>query len=77
MDFSRAVMLLVLCVSVSAHAASNREGRVDVSIGAIYSQAERENGSNGSSIDVDSEIGFAFSAAYNISPRLAVGFEGS
>jgi opacity protein-like surface antigen len=68
--------ILLISFCANANAASTREGRVDLSIGAIYNQSISENGSNGSSLDVDSEIGFAFSAAYNITSRLAVGFEG-
>lgn len=69
---------LVLCailLGTAAHAdtQSRREGRWETAVQLLYSSSENIKGDRQSEVDIDSDFGLGFSAAYNFSPNLSVG----
>jgi len=53
--------------------AQDREGTWDVGFHVIDMSSELLTGAQGSTLDVDDEIGYGFTGAYNFTNRLAVG----
>ncbi len=71
--FSITVAMLVLAWGMPALA--DRAGKWEATVQIVSNSSESANGENGSSIDVDSDIGFAFGGAYNLSEHFAVGVD--
>jgi opacity protein-like surface antigen len=73
--------LLTVAISGNAWAQSamlgKRAGQWETSAGIYSTSSLTASGSNGSSIDVDSGYGLAFSLGYNVTDQLAVRFDGS
>jgi hypothetical protein len=67
----------MLLTSISAQAGPDRAGKWEASLQLIGNLSESTGGEEGSSVDVDSDIGFGFSVGYNLSSRFAVNFDGS
>ena len=63
--------------TVAQSAESDRGGRFEATFQIIGSSSESSNGENGSSIDFDSDTGWAMGITYNFNPHLAVGFDAS
>jgi opacity protein-like surface antigen len=73
---SKFAVALLLALPVVSSAQSQGGGRAnswDYSLGAIYQLGETLKGKGGSSLDVDSEVGFGFGLGYNLTDRLALG----
>jgi len=84
MDFSRKGidmrlnLALIFCVLVGVSGvafAQDRAGTWDVGFQVIDMSSELLTGSQGSSLDVDDEIGYGFTGAYNFTNRFAVGLD--
>ena len=71
------IILLALCSGTSAQVVLDREGTWDIGIHLIDTGSETLTGDRGSTIDVDSELGWGFSAIYNFNERLGLGIESS
>ena len=74
----RVYSAFLLCISVglSSEAFSqDRAGTWDVGFHVVEMSSELLNGSQGASLDVDDEIGWGFTAGYNFTERLGVGFD--
>jgi len=71
------IAALLALGGVSAPAIADRSNSWEFSIGALGNSSESSSGKNGSSIDVDSQLGFAFGGGYNLNPNLLLSFSGS
>jgi opacity protein-like surface antigen len=70
------ILFLVLPVTALAQgyrSSASRENTWDFSVGGIYQFSEQAKGKGGSSLDIDSELGLAFSLGYNFSDMFALG----
>ncbi len=68
-----ALVLVVLGVAAGAQA-SDREGRWDFSLGAVYQDSSDMNLGDGSTMNTDGELGFVATAGYNITDKFATNF---
>jgi len=69
--------LVAILIGSAATAQTFRDDRWEGTLQLIGSSGQSSQGENGSSIDVDSAVGLAFGAAYNLSEHFAVGFDGT
>lgn len=69
--------LAAIILSSSAVAQTFRDDTWETTLQLIGTNSESTNGQNGSSLKVDSQIGFAFGVAYNFNEHFAIGFDGS
>jgi len=70
------VALLSLSYSADSHAKyTKRDGKWESSFQFINSQSTNTHGEGGSSIDIDSDIGWGFTLGYNVNPHVLVNFE--
>ena len=74
--FSYLVMVCTL-VSTTVQADTIRGGRWEGSIQLIGNGSESSNGENGSSLEVDSEIGLGFAVGYNFNSQFSLNFDAS
>jgi opacity protein-like surface antigen len=73
--FSTLLAIASLANSSLAGADTKRAGNWEGTFQIIGNMSESTNGEQGSSLDVDSEIGFGFGIGYNINSRFALNFE--
>jgi len=70
------VALLALTYSTDSHARyTKRAGKWESTFQFVNSQSTNTNGEGGSSIDIDSDLGWGFTLGYNINPHVLVNFE--
>ena len=60
------LVILVLGVVSSMAVQAKRAERWDMSIQMLGNFSEKSNGSNGSSVDIDSAVGMAFGGSYHV-----------
>ncbi|MGP4844034.1 outer membrane protein [Marinobacter sp. 1Y8] len=72
MKFCTLVILILGIVSSMAVQAKRAE-RWDMSIQMLGNFSEKSNGSNGSSVDIDSAVGMAFGGSYHVNEHLQFG----
>lgn len=69
-------MLLIALPCISHAQSSNRyAGTWDVSVSALQQQSMDFSGENGSSLKVNSDLGFGLNFAYNLNPNFSVGMD--
>jgi opacity protein-like surface antigen len=68
-----AIAVLLVALTGISHAQGSRSKTWELSVSGIYQDSKRLGGDNGSSVDIDSELGFGFSLAYNLSSKLSLG----
>jgi len=70
------VALLALTYSTDSHARyTKRAGKWESTFNFINSQSTNANGEGGSSIELDSDIGWGFSLGYNVNPHILINYE--
>jgi opacity protein-like surface antigen len=71
------VVSAILIASSLPIAAADRGGNWEGTLQVIGNRAKTINGENGSSLDVDSTVGFGFGFGYNFNSKFALNFDGS
>ena len=69
--------IAALVLSSTAGAQTFRDNRWEGTLQLLGSSSESSDGEMGSSIAVDSAVGFGFGFAYNFNEHFAIGFDGS
>jgi opacity protein-like surface antigen len=70
--------MLLITLSVTANAQNNTGKRAyswEWTVSGIFQESKGIGSENSSSIDVDSDVGFGLNMSYNLSNKLAVGFD--
>ncbi|MFT5500429.1 MAG: opacity protein-like surface antigen, partial [Woeseiaceae bacterium] len=67
--------ILLLSVSVTANAQRDKSQTWEWSFAALYQESERMGSTNGSSLKIDSEVGFGFNIGYNLTDHFAIGVD--
>jgi len=70
-----ATVLALTTATADAQSSGNRANTWDVALQAVGNGSIDVDGEMGSSLSVDSEIGWGFGATYNFTNRLALGFD--
>jgi opacity protein-like surface antigen len=70
-----AIAILVIALPCIATAQGSRADSWDISVSAIFQDSKSIGSDRGSSLDVDSEIGYGFNFAYNLSNKLSFGMD--
>jgi opacity protein-like surface antigen len=69
------ILFSLLTIANLANADTKRAGKWEGTLQVIGNMSESTNGEQGSSLDVDSQIGIGFGIGYNINSRLNLNFE--
>lgn len=54
---------------------NNRASKWDLSFNLLHTESEKAGGANGSGLEIDSELGWGFSVAYNLNTHFGLGFD--
>ena len=65
--------VLLIAVPCISSADSNRGQNWEVSVSGVFQDSKSIGGEGGSSLDINSDVGFGINVAYNISSKLSVG----
>ena len=68
-----ALTILLVTIPCLSFADSNRGQNWEASVSGVFQESKALSGSNGSTLDINSDTGFGFNFAYNLSSKLAVG----
>jgi opacity protein-like surface antigen len=68
-----ALTILLVALPCLSFADSNRGQNLEVSVSGVYQDAKFLPGSNGSTLEIKTELGFGINFAYNLSSKLSVG----
>jgi opacity protein-like surface antigen len=82
MYITKLLLLVLGMASLTAHAQwgnayTEREGRWESTLGVYLTGPETAEGTNASSVDIDTGFGVGFGAAYNFTQHLAIRFDGA
>lgn len=69
------LMFALCCLVLSGPASAQRAGTWELTVQLIGNTSESSDGSNGSKLDVDSDIGIAFGGAYHATTNLELGVD--
>lgn len=72
---TRYVLTCLLVTAFAAPALADRAGAWEATVQLVGNANESSQGRNGSSLEVDNDVGLAFGAAYNFNEHLAAGLE--
>ena len=70
-----AIAMLLVALPIISNAQGNRADSWEATASAIFQESNNLGGEGGSSLDIDSAIGFGINFAYNLSSKLALGMD--
>lgn len=69
------IAILLLTVSVTANAQRDKSRTWEWSIAALYQESKDMGSANGSSLNIDGELGFGFNIGYNWTDHFSIGVD--
>jgi opacity protein-like surface antigen len=68
-----ALTIFLIAIPCISSADSNRGQNWEVSVSGVFQDSKTIGGNGGSSLDINSDVGFGINVAYNLSSKLSVG----
>jgi opacity protein-like surface antigen len=69
------VVIVLLTVSVTANAQRDKSRTWEWSFAALYQDSKKMSSANGSSLNIDGEVGFGFNVGYNWTDHFTIGVD--
>lgn len=68
-----AIAMLLIALPGISNAQGSRSKTWELSVAGVYQDSKSLSGDNGSTLDIDSELGFGFGIAYNLNSKFSLG----